>query len=148
MTKKVHTLELGTPVHDIFRLFLGNKIMGAPVIDKDRKVIGMVTERDLAVRQEDVKVPASVSLLGSVIYLEDLDTFNTLLKKKVGQLAADVMTTPVFTLPEEATLREILDFMEEHGINRVPVVNKNEELVGIITRSDILREISREGRDV
>lgn len=148
MTKEVHAIEPGTSVHDIFRLFLAKKIMGAPVTDKNGKVIGIVTERDLAIREENVKVPESVSVLGSVVYLENLDTFQSLLKKKIGQLATDVMTSPVFTLPEDASLGEILNFMEEHKVNRVPIVNQKDELVGIITRTDILREIAREGKDI
>ncbi len=148
MTRKVITVERGTPVRDIYRLFLKNNIMGVPVTDKEMKVIGIVTERDLAVRAKDIDAPASVNLLGSVIYLEDMNEFNIGMKKRLGQLAGDVMTAPVHTLPENSPLNEIILFMDEHHINRVPVVDIKDKLVGIVTRSDIIREMVKEGKNL
>lgn len=147
MTRKVLSVERGTSVHEIYRIFLKNNVMGVPVVDKDKKVVGIVTERDLAIRGEDLKEPASVNLLGSVIYLEDMDKYNEMLRKKLGQLAVDVMSSPAFTLSEEATLAEILEFMDQHGINRIPVVDNLDKLSGIITRTDIIKELIKEGRD-
>jgi CBS domain-containing protein len=148
MTRKVITVEKGTPVRTIYRLFLQNNIMGVPVVDKDKKVIGIVTERDLAVRTEDIDAPASVNLLGSVIYLEDISRYNTELKKKLGQLAVDVMTSPVHTLSENTPLKEIILFMDEHKINRVPITDENDRIAGIVTRTDIIREIVKEGKNL
>jgi CBS domain-containing protein len=147
MTGKVFYVEKGTPVHDIFRIFMENNIMGVPVVDRDKKVIGIVTERDLAVREEDVEPPAAVNLLGSVIYLGDMEKYKGKLKKKLGQLAADVMTSPALTLREDATMAEILEFMERHGVNRVPIVDNRDMLCGIVTRTDIIKEMIKEGRD-
>ena len=148
MTRKVFFVEAGTSVHEIFRIFLKNNIMGVPVVDKDRNVIGIVTERDLAVREEDLTAPASVNLLGSIIYLEDMEKYNEMLKKKLGQLAVDVMTKPAKTLHEEASLHEILKFMDKNGVNRVPIVDGRNKLTGIITRTDIIRELVKEGKDI
>jgi CBS domain-containing protein len=148
MTGKVITIEKGTLVHDIYRLFLKNNIMGAPVIDNDGKVIGIVTERDLAVRAEEIDTPASVNLLGSIIYLKDISRFNDGLRKKLGQLAVDVMTSPVRTLPKRTPLNEIILFMDEHHINRVPIVDDADKLVGIVTRTDIIKEMVKEGKNL
>jgi CBS domain-containing protein len=148
MTKKVITVEKGTPVHEIYRLFLKNNIMGVPVIDKDKKVIGIVTERDLAVRAEEVDTPASVNLLGSIIYLGDMTRYNEMLKKQLGQLAVDVMTSPVKTLPEDTPLAEILLLMDKDHINRIPIVDSADKLTGIVTRTDIIRELIKEGKNL
>jgi CBS domain-containing membrane protein len=146
MTKNVISVMKGTPIHEIYKIFLQNNIMGVPVVDKEGFVVGIVTERDLAVREEDIKSPASVNLLGSVVYLEDMDQYNVLLKKKMGQLAVDVMSSPAKTLPENATVGEIIEFMDKEGINRVPIVNRDNKLCGIVTRTDIIRELIREKR--
>lgn len=147
MTRKVISVEKGATVHEIYRLFLKNNIMGVPVVDKDGLVMGMVTERDLAVREEEIKTPASVNLLGSVVYLEDMDKYNDNLKKKMGQLAVDVMSSPAKTLPEDASIGEILEYMDKEGINRVPIIDANNRLSGIVTRTDIIKELIREKRD-
>jgi CBS domain-containing protein len=148
MTKRVLTVEKGTPVHVIYRIFLKNNIMGVPVVDKSNKVIGIVTERDLAVRAEELDTPASVNLLGSIIYLDDVDKYNHMLKKKLGELAVDVMTTPAFTLQEETSLSEILKFMDQHKVNRIPIVDGQDKLTGIITRTDIIKELIKERKDL
>lgn len=147
MTRKVLYIEKGTPVHDIFRIFMQNNIMGVPVVDNDKKVVGIVTERDLAVREKEIPPPAAVNLLGSVVYLGDMEKYNQRLRKKLGQLATDVMTSPAMTLNETATLSEVLEFMERHGVNRVPIVDNRDKLCGIVTRTDIIKELIKEGRD-
>jgi CBS domain-containing protein len=147
MTGKVLTVEKGTPVHDIYKIFMKNNVMGVPVIDKEGYVVGIVTERDLAVRSGKIESPASVNLLGSVIYLDDMDHYNNMLKKKLGELAVDVMTAPVHTLRENADLSEIIAFMDEKKINRVPIVNDEDKLTGIVTRSDIIKEVIKEKMD-
>jgi CBS domain-containing protein len=147
MTKKVVTVEKGTPVHDIYRLFLKHNIMGVPVVDKEGFVAGIVTERDLAVRDEEIKAPASVNLLGSIVYLEDMDKYNHELKKKMGQLAVDVMSSPAKTLRDDASIGDIIEFMDKEGINRVPITDANNKLCGIVTRTDVIRELIREKRD-
>lgn len=147
MTKKVFSVEKGTPVREIYKLFLENNIMGVPVVDKDGLVAGMVTERDLAVREEEIKTPASVNLLGSVVWLEDMDAYNAGLRKKMGQLAVDVMSSPAKTLREDTPIGDVIEFMDKEGINRVPIIDLNNRLCGIVTRTDIIRELIREKRD-
>jgi CBS domain-containing protein len=121
--------------------------MGVPVIDKDNKIVGIVTERDLAVRAEQVDTPASVNLLGSVIYLGDMGRYSEMLKKQLGQLAVDVMSSPVKTLSEDTPLSEILAVMEQNKINRIPIVDLSDKLTGIVTRTDIIRELIKEGKN-
>ena len=147
MTKKVITVKKNDTVHEIFKTLANNNIMGVPVVHDD-KIVGIVTERDLVIREEDISVPPSINLIGSVVYLQDLEKFDDLLKKKFGQLATDVMTSPALTLQEHSSLKDILNFMEEHRINRVPILDKDEKLSGIITRTDIIKEMIREGKDL
>lgn len=147
MNRKVISVDPGTPVHEIYRIFLKNNIMGVPVVDKGNKVIGIVTERDLAVREEEIGTPASVNLLGSIIYLEDMDKYAGQMKKKLGQLAIDVMTSPAKIMYEQSTLAEILEFMDKNRINRVPVLDNEDKLCGIITRTDIIKELIKEKKD-
>lgn len=148
MTRKVIAVEKGTPVHEIYGLFLKNNIMGVPVVDKNKKIIGIVTERDLAVRAEQVDTPASVNLLGSIIYLRDISKYNEMLKKQLGQLAVDVMSSPVQTLHDDTPLSEILVVMDRNHINRIPIVDSSEKLAGIVTRTDIIRELIKEGKNL
>lgn len=148
MTKKVITLDPGTTVREIFSLFFEHHIMGAPVVDKDKKVLGIVTERDLALREEELPVPPSINLLGSVLYLGSTEHFDRLLKKKMGLLAADVMTTPALVLKQDTSLHRMLEFMDAKKVNRVPIVDEMDKLVGIVTRTDIIRHMTKTGKNL
>jgi CBS-domain-containing membrane protein len=65
----------------------------------------------------------------------------------MGQLAVDVMSSPAKTMREDAPIGEILEFMDKEGINRVPIIDAYNRLCGIVTRTDIIKELIREKRD-
>jgi len=146
MTKKVISVHLNEPVDKIMKLFAGNKVMSLPVVDKDKKVCGVITQKDIDLKFEKLEAPVSINLLGSVLYLNDLDEFNLELKKKLGQFAVDIMTTPALTINGECSLQDVLEFMDDNDNFSIPVVNDDEELVGIITNNDIIKELIKEGK--
>jgi CBS domain-containing protein len=145
MTKKVYSVHMNEPVDKILRLFADNKIMSLPVLDNDKKVCGIITQRDVDLKFEKLEAPLSINLLGSVLYLSDLDEFNLEVKKKLGQFAVDIMTAPALTINEDASLQDVLKLMDNNNVFRIPVVNSNEELVGIVTNTDIIKELIKEG---
>jgi CBS domain-containing protein len=146
MTKKVASVHVNEPVEKILRLFADNKVMTLPVLDNEKKVCGIITQKDVDIKFEKLDAPLSINLLGSVLYLSDIDEFNLEVKKKLGQFAVDIMTAPALTINEDASLQDVLKLMDENNIFRIPVVNANEELVGIITNSDIIKELIKEGK--
>lgn len=144
MTHDVLTVGPEDNVNDAASLLLENKISGIPVVDEHRHVMGIITEKDLMIRASELKVPFYLTLFDSIIFLENPIRFNNNLKKYTASRVKEAMTTRVFTVEEDSEVSEIVDLMQKHRVNRVPVV-RQEKLVGIITRNDILKALVSNG---
>ncbi len=142
MTEKVIAVSPETSVKEIADILLKKKIGGVPVLDGE-KLVGIVTEEDLIMKNVKLHFPTYIQLLDAVIYLESLKKYEEELRKAVGATAQDVMTRDLVTISPEADIEEAATLMIERNISRLPVV-ENDKLVGIITRRDILKAISKE----
>ena len=138
MVKKVITIQKDASVEELSELLVKNKISGVPVIDGDGKLVGIATEGDLIIKDSDLHFPRYFKLLDSIIYLESLNKFKKSLKKFLGTKVEDVMTAEIKTVKEEAPVGEAANIMIKYNINRVPVLDSKDELVGIVTRADIV----------
>ena len=125
MTKDVITLKEETTIEEAAELLLKNKISGAPVVEDDMTLVGIITEKDilrLFYAGEDCK----------------------------SKTVSDFMTRhPVHYHPEES-LKRVCDFMMTSPFRRIPVTSKR-KVIGIISRPDVIRYIlqrSREGTDI
>lgn len=143
MTKKVIAVTENETIEKLFKLMDKSGILGVPVVDNKRHVIGIITETDLIEHFTTLKEPRSVNLLGSIVYLENIEAFNKNLKEHCAELVKDLMTSPVVTAKEEDTLLAIINRMSEHNLSRLPVVNRKNELTGIVTRSDVVHELAK-----
>ncbi len=142
MTAHVITASPDDTVEDVIRLIVDNRISGVPVINEDREVIGIVTEGDLIVRSQKLHIPSYIQILGGIIYLDDPEDFKEELKKAIAVKVEDVMTVNPITVSEDTTIEEIATIMSESGVNRLPVIREN-KLVGIVSRADIVRSMAR-----
>lgn len=138
MTKDVITVTKDATVENVTELLIKNDISGVPVVNEDNEVIGMVTETDLIFRDKDIHIPSYVPLLGGFILLESVKKFEKDLKKMAGYKVEDIMTTPVAKVYEDQEVKEVVNIMLNKKINRVPVIDKEGKLKGIIARSDVL----------
>ncbi|MES0341812.1 MAG: CBS domain-containing protein [Candidatus Humimicrobiaceae bacterium] len=138
MVKKVITIQKDASVEELSELLVKNKISGVPVIDGDGKLVGIATEGDLIIKDSDLHFPRYFKLLDSIIYLESLNKFKKSLKKFLGTKVEDVMTAEIKTVKEETPVGEAANIMIKYNVNRVPVLDSKDELVGIVTRADIV----------
>ncbi len=139
MTTKVVTVGPDTPVHDVAALLLAHHISAVPVIDEDCRVLGIVSEGDLLPRAETERRQSWwLAAFGNT---EDLAREFV---KVHGQRAMDIMTPEVLTVSEETPLAEIATLLEEHSVKRVPVT-RDGQLVGIVSRADVLRGLATRG---
>jgi CBS domain-containing protein len=141
MIKKVITIKKDASIEKLSELLLKNKISGVPVIDDDGKLVGIATEGDLIIRDSDLHFPRYFKLLDSIIYLESLNKFKSNLKKYLGTKVEDVMTAKVRTVRENTPVSEVANIMIRNNVNRVPILNRKGDLVGIITRADIVKSM-------
>jgi CBS domain-containing protein len=141
MTKEVLTVSPQTSVQEVAKLLIEHKISGVPVVEEG-KLVGIVSEGDLIIKDTNLHIPSVINVLGSIIYLESPKKLEEEIKKITAVEVKDLMTKEVFTVQEDSDISEVATLMAEKRINRVPVV-KGEEIVGIISRGDIVKSIAR-----
>ena len=141
MVKKVITINRNASVGKLSELLLKNKISGVPVVDDAGKMVGIATEGDLIVKDADLHFPRYFKLLDSIIYLESLNKFKRNLTKYLGTKVGDVMTSKVWTVSEDTPVSEVANMMIRKNVNRVPVLDDDGNLVGIITRADVVKSM-------
>ncbi len=142
MTSAVATVREDSSVQDLAKLLTRKKISGAPVIDDENRVVGIVSEGDLVSQDADIHFPHYIELLGNIIYLESVKKYEERLEKAAASLVGEIMTTDVVTVQKDAPLHEIATVMTEKKVNRLPVVD-GDILVGIITRGDVVRAMAK-----
>ena len=133
MTKNVRTVNLMTPVRKIAQLMISRRISAVPVVDKRRKVLGIVSEGDLLRRTEAGTERRRSWWSG--FFEETSDQARDYAKSR-GAYARDVMTRSVVAVSSATDVAAIADVMEKLRIKRVPVVNGG-KLVGIVSRRDL-----------
>ena len=140
------TVTPDTSAEDVARLLGEHELHGVPVVDEDGRVVGIVTEDDLVLRDEegDLHIPHYVELFGGLIFLEPLREFHSRLRKATATTAADLMTEKPTTIGPDADLHEAGRIISRSGHNRLPVVDGDGRLVGVISRADVLRGLTSE----
>ncbi len=144
MNKSVITINKNASINELSSLLLKHGISGVPVMDDNGNMVGVATEGDIIVKDTDLHFPRYFKLLDSIIYLESLTRFKKNLKKHLATKVEEIMSSEVVTVGETAPVQEIANIMTKENINRVPVVNENNKLVGIITRADIIKSMIKE----
>jgi CBS domain-containing protein len=132
------------PVTDAAHIMSEKRVGALPVLDDDGKLVGLVTEGDLIMQDAKVHFPTYLHLLGGYIfYPGSTDRFESDLKKAVGATVADVMTVEPVTVSPDATVEDVATLLVGQEVSRLPVLD-GDKLVGIISKSDIVRAIAAE----
>lgn len=122
MTKQVFFVKPDTPLKEVAEVMEKHGISGLPVVDENKKVIGIITEKNFM-----------------TVIAHCLQNEGRLVIPISSQKAADIMTTPAITVIEDTTVLKSNNILHEKHIDRVPVVNQMGFLQGIVTRADILK---------
>lgn len=137
MTTGLLTLPPDAPLHAVAGLLAERGVSGAPVVDAEGRLLGMVTEGDL-IRRLAAKEEGPVSWVAGL--LAPAAGQAARFAKAHGRRARDVMTTDLVTATEETPIEQVAQLMESHGIRRVPVL-RDGVLVGIVARGDLVRAL-------
>jgi CBS domain-containing protein len=142
MTPNPITATTSTPLTEVIQTLAKQRFSGLPVVDESNKLIGVVSETDLMWRESGVTPPPYIMLLDSVIYLENPGRYEREVHKALGETVKDVMSLNPVTIAPDQPLREAARLMHESEIQQLPVVNEDGQVVGIITRGDIVRAMA------
>ncbi len=141
MTSDVVTLTPSQPLRDAARVLLDRGVSGAPVVDSEGRLVGILSERDLIDGEKRRTHLPHVSLFGVFILSEE--TLRRAFSDGGFIEVREIMTPKPIYVDPETRLTEITGLLTARKVNRIPVVDGG-RVVGIITRGDILRALSRE----
>lgn len=145
MTRKLITVKADTSIREAADLMLQHHISGLPVVGEAGKLLGIVSEGDFMRRSEigtqGPRIRWLDFLMGAGKSAED---FVHAYGRKVGEI---MTRDDLFTVTEDMPLEQLVRLMERENVKRLPVL-RGDALVGIVTRSDLLRAVASLARDV
>ncbi len=134
MTRDVVFVMADTPLHETAAVMAQHNVSGLPVLNAQHDLRGVVSDKDFLKRLGGTGIRSFMHLVaqrlkGKVPVIADLS----------NEKAQDIMTAPAVTVTETTSVSEIANLFEERNINRVPVLDRNGQLTGIVSRADIIR---------
>ena len=140
------TVTPETPVEQVVRALRRAELTGLPVVTESRRLLGIVTEGDLVMAGDegDLHLPHFIELFGGIVFLESHKHFEERLKRATAAKARDMMTEDPVTIGPDADIHDAGRLISRSGHNRLPVVDADDHLVGIVTRADVLEALTRE----
>lgn len=135
MSHDVATVTPGTSIKQAAQVLLDRRISGLPVVDENKELVGIVTEADF------------LTAIGIPCHHPTHSLWHTLeaMFKQQAQPAtsaatvAEIMVQDIITIGEDKTLHEVIETMKQHHIKRLVVTNEQQQVKGIITRSNLVR---------
>ncbi|GAA3455119.1 CBS domain-containing protein [Dactylosporangium matsuzakiense] len=141
MTRSVVTVSPDLGYKQIADLLVDMGVSAVPVVGDDRKVIGVVSEADLLHK---------VEFNGAEVHAGLFERRRSRLAKEkaAGETARDLMTAPAMTIAAGVPLTRAARLMEQHEVKRLPVLDEDGCLIGIVARRDLLRRYLRTDADI
>ena len=136
MHADVPTVEPTARLEEIVRALEGSRRRRVVVVDGDRRVLGIITDGDLLRRSQQKHHPGLLARLRNLLVGDDAPAP---VLPDAGEQAVDLMTAPVVTVHPDTPLATALHLMTEHAIKRLPVVDGEGRLVGLLGRASVLR---------
>jgi len=140
MTDSVVTVDRITPYKEIARLLAEHRISGMPVLKMGREVVGVVTEADLLAAQASTARRLHAAASGRSLWPRR--------QPHPALTAGELMTTPAITIGPHATVPAAARLMNTHHIRRLPVVDDQGRLIGVVSRRDLLSVFLRPDEDI
>ncbi|MFD7371785.1 CBS domain-containing protein [Streptomyces mirabilis] len=137
MATEVVTARYGTPFKEVARLLTEHRISGLPVIDEDDKVLGVISETDLMVRQAGVPDPCETPR--RFRFTGPTRGARRQAAKGHARTAGQLMSVPPVTVHADETIAEAARTMARSRVERLPVVDDEDRVVGIVTRRDLIQ---------
>lgn len=140
MTRKVFAVRQSTPFKDVVGMLRRGRVSAVPVVDSRDRVLGVVSEADLTLKEEalDREPPA----------VFERRRRRRERAKAAGRQAGEVMSTPAVTISPLASIAEAARAMHERRVKRLPVVDETGSLVGIVSRSDLIKVFLRSDEEI
>jgi CBS domain-containing protein len=150
MQKDVIRFQPEDRIVEVAQSLRENKISGAPVVNKEGHVVGIISEGDIMRLLEvhspriNLILPAPLDLIELPVRMKyELDEIAEDMNKAASILIGEIMTKKVITIGPDADISDAAQLMDTHDIKRLPVVDDNGKMIGIVTRGDIIGAVVR-----
>jgi CBS-domain-containing membrane protein len=122
------------------KILLDNHINGAPVVDQDGHLVGILCQSDLVAQHKRLPVPTLITLLDSFVRLNSDREIEKQARKIAAMTVGEAMTSKAVTVRPDTGIETIAGLMVDSNLHTLPVVEEG-RLVGIIGKEDVLRTL-------
>ncbi|MEM7819718.1 MAG: CBS domain-containing protein [Candidatus Aenigmatarchaeota archaeon] len=147
MTKKPIAMRPNDTLHDLIKILVKHKISGCPVINKNKEIVGIVTQTDI-IRMidvfSDIQKGDDIFLILSSLLKSKNEILSKEIKKIKTKKLKEFMKKDVITIDVNDDFYKAARLINKYNIDRLPVT-KNKKLVGILTKKDIMKELEKIG---
>lgn len=140
MDPDVPTVTPDDDARAAIELLSRNDLSAVPVVDSDRRVVGIVSESDLVLsdEEEDLHLPHYLNIMGGIVFVGSMKGFEERLNKAFATKVSELMTPDPFTADEDEDAASVGRLIAEKHHNHLPVVDGDGRLAGLVTRADVL----------
>ena len=131
-------------IRDTARRFLEHDISGAPVLNEQGAIEGIITKKDIVDTIKEMKLPRMINLFDAIIYLENTEEYNHELSKISAVNVREAMTRKVITVDADTSIDKVASLLSENHVHMLPVVQKDKKLLGVVSTTDIMKAIAYE----
>jgi len=127
-------------------LLAKTEVGALPVVDEQRRVVGIVTESDLVLsdQEADLHLPHYLNIMGGIVFVGSMKGFEQRLDKAFATNVSELMTADPFVAREDDDAETVARTIAEKHHNHLPVVDGEGRLVGLVTRADALAALVAE----
>jgi len=144
MTTPVTTLTADTTIEEAASLLVEADIGGAPVVDGSGRLIGLLDDSDLVLSEARLHAPTTIEILGAYIPLPgERRRFQDELRQALGKTVGEVMEDDPPSVQPDATVEDVATLLHDRAVSRVAVVDAERQVVGIVSRGDLVRALRR-----
>lgn len=142
MTREVITVNPETGIEELARILLEHKISGAPVVNEEGELVGIVTENDLISMNKRIHIPTFIRLFDAFIMLDRPSKMEKEIKKMIASTVGEICIKNVITVTEDTPVEDIATIMAEKKVHLIPVVD-SKKVIGIIGKVDIIKSMAK-----
>jgi CBS domain-containing protein len=146
MDRDAHSVKPDDDARKAIELLADRDLGALPVVDDDGKVVGIVSESDLVLSEDeaDLHLPHFLNLMGGVVFLGSMKGFEHRLEKAFATKVSELMTPDPIVVRTDDDVHEVGRVIAEKHHNHLPVVDGEGRLAGVITRADVLAALVSE----
>lgn len=143
MTKEVVSVDSEMLLFEAAKILSEHNFDGVPVVDKESKLLGILTEYDLISQSSSIHLPTLQKLLKEMnVFGKDKSHFKKEFADVISLKVRDVMNKEPLALKDSASHDEVIAaFREHHRVNPIPVVDNENKVVGVVSKFDVLKPL-------